>query len=65
MPKRKTRRGAAKRFSLTASGKVKYKKAYLRHILTSKTAKNKRGLRKSGVLNDVETSRIKQLLPYQ
>ena len=63
MPKRKTRRGAAKRFSLTASGKVKYKKAYLRHILTSKTAKNKRGLRKAGVLNDVETSRIKQQPP--
>ncbi|MBI4827752.1 MAG: 50S ribosomal protein L35 [Nitrospinae bacterium] len=65
MPKRKTRRGAAKRFSLTASGKVKYKKSHLRHILTSKTTKNKRGLRKAGVLNGVETNRIKQLLPYQ
>jgi large subunit ribosomal protein L35 len=49
MPKMKTKKAAAKRFSLTASGKVKYKKMNLRHILTKKTTKRKRNLRKSGL----------------
>lgn len=47
MPKMKTRSGAKKRFSVTASGRVKRSKAYRRHILTSKTTKRKRNLRKS------------------
>ncbi|HOX49706.1 MAG TPA: 50S ribosomal protein L35 [Spirochaetia bacterium] len=65
MPKMKTKKAAAKRFTLTASGKVKYKKMNLRHILTKKTTKRKRGLRKSGYVDPVATYAIKKtLLPY-
>ncbi len=64
MPKMKTRRGAAKRFSLTAKGKVKRNKAYASHILTKKTSKRKRNLRKSGLLSKSDTNGIKKLIPY-
>lgn len=64
MPKMKTRRAAAKRYRLTASGKVKYKKMGLRHILTKKSRNRKRKLRKAGILSPVETKRIRVLLPY-
>jgi len=64
MPKIKTRRGAAKRFSLTAKGKVKRNKAYASHILTKKTSKRKRNLRKSGLLNKSDINGIKKLIPY-
>ena len=64
MPKMKTRKAAAKRYSLTGTGKVKYKKKGLRHILTKKAAKRKRNLRHGGILHKVEEARIKKLLPY-
>jgi len=65
MPKMKTKKAAAKRYKLTANGKVKYKKMNLRHILTKKTTKRKRGLRKSGYVAAVATGQIKKkLLPY-
>ncbi|HOC28276.1 MAG TPA: 50S ribosomal protein L35 [Treponemataceae bacterium] len=65
MPKMKSKRCAAKRFSFTASGKVKYKKMNLRHILTKKTTKRKRNLRHSGILQECDSAKIrKQLLPY-
>ncbi len=64
MPKQKTRRSAVKRYSLTGSGKVKYKQQGLRHILTKKTPKRKRKLRKNGILSPTETQRAKRLLPY-
>ncbi|HNQ97057.1 MAG: 50S ribosomal protein L35 [Spirochaetales bacterium] len=65
MPKMKSKRCAAKRFSFTASGKVKYKKMNLRHILTKKTAKRKRNLRQGGILSEADAAKIrKQLLPY-
>ena len=64
MPKMKTRKAAAKRYSLTGGGKVKYKKQGLRHILTKKASKRKRQLRHAGVLNKVEEARVKRLLPY-
>lgn len=65
MPKMKTKKAASKRFSLTASGKVKYKKMNLRHILTKKTTKRKRNLRKTGFVDPVATGQIKKkLLPY-
>jgi large subunit ribosomal protein L35 len=64
MPKMKTRRAAAKRYSLTGSGKVKYKKQGLRHILTKKSTKRKRKLRHGGILNGSEEARVKRLLPY-
>ena len=64
MPKIKTHRGAAKRFSLTGTGKVKRSKAYASHILTSKTTKRKRNLRKSAVLDKTNEKNMKKLLPY-
>ena len=65
MPKMKTKKSAAKRFSFTATGKVKYKKQNLRHILTKKSAKRKRNLRHSGILSDDNVPAIrKQMLPY-
>jgi large subunit ribosomal protein L35 len=61
----KSKRCAAKRFSFTASGKVKYKKMNLRHILTKKTTKRKRHLRHSGILSEADAAKMrKQLLPY-
>ncbi|MFQ5352509.1 MAG: 50S ribosomal protein L35 [Candidatus Binatia bacterium] len=63
MPKVKTRRGAAKRFTFTARGKVKRKKAYLRHILTHKTATQKRNLRKSGTVSAADYKAVCRLLP--
>jgi len=64
MPKIKTHRGAAKRFRLTASGKVKRNKAYASHILTKKSRKQKRNLRKAAILNTRDMNGIKKLLPY-
>ena len=64
MPKQKTSRGAAKRFKLTGSGKLKRRKAYLRHILTSKTRKQKRNLRKAIVVDSTNAMAIQRLLPY-
>ncbi|MCL2443353.1 MAG: 50S ribosomal protein L35 [Treponema sp.] len=65
MPKMKTKKSAAKRFSFTGTGKVKYKKQNLRHILTKKSTKRKRGLRKAGILSDDNVPVIrKKLLPY-
>ena len=65
MPKMKSKRSAAKRFSLTGTGKVKYKKMNLRHILTKKAPKRKRNLRAAGILSESEATRLrKQMLPY-
>jgi large subunit ribosomal protein L35 len=64
MPKQKTSRGAAKRFKVTGTGKLKRRKAYLRHILTTKTRKQKRHLRKSVVVDPANAKSIRRLLPY-
>lgn len=64
MPKIKTSRGAAKRFKVTGTGKLKRRKAYLRHILTSKTPKQKRGLRRSVIVDATNDRAIRRLLPY-
>ncbi len=64
MPKMKTRKAAAKRYRVTGSGKVAYKKQGLRHILTKKTSKRKMNLRQKGILSDVEAKRAKEMLPY-
>jgi len=64
MPKVKTKRGASKRFKVTASGKVKYKKANLRHIMSSKTEKQKRNLKHKGVLCMDDEQRIQAMLPH-
>ncbi|MFH0788833.1 MAG: 50S ribosomal protein L35 [Pseudomonadota bacterium] len=64
MPKMKTRRGAAKRFKATGSGKIIRSKAFGSHILTSKTTKRKRGLRKTVVVDGTNARGIKRMLPY-
>jgi large subunit ribosomal protein L35 len=64
MPKQKTHKGASKRFSLTGTGKVKRKKAFHSHILTKKTTKRKRNMRKSAILDARDTKGVKRLIPY-
>ncbi len=64
MPKMKTHRGAAKRFKITGTGKIKREKAYGSHILTKKTAKRKRNLRKLTLVDKSDYKRIRELLPY-
>lgn len=64
MPKMKTKRGAAKRFKLTGSGQIKRGKAYTSHILTKKTTKRKRNLRKSALVNCADVKGIRRILPY-
>ena len=65
MPKMKSKRSAAKRLSFTGSGKVKYKKMNLRHILTKKAQQRKRQLRSAGILSSADSAKVrKQLLPY-
>ena len=64
MPKLKTNRGAAKRFTKTASGRIKRRKAYLRHILSTKTRKQKRHLRKATTVAAVDQKAIRALIPY-
>ena len=64
MPKMKTHSGAKKRFSLTAKGKVKYKPAKMRHILTKKSQKMKRNARKVDTLNETDARQIRALIPY-
>ena len=64
MPKMKTKRGAAKRFKLTGTGKIKRNKAYSSHILTKKSTKRKRGLRQSGLVDSANSKAIKRILPY-
>lgn len=63
MPKLKTHRGAAKRFSFTGTGKIKRAKAYKSHILTKKTRKRKRNLRRPGYISDADYATVKALLP--
>ncbi len=62
MPKMKTRRGAAKRFKITGSGKIKRNRANKSHILTKKTPKRKRRLRKGTILTGVEVKRVKKMI---
>ncbi len=64
MPKIKTKRGAVKRFRLTASGKIKRSRAFKRHILTSKATKRKRHLDIDTLVNDADRRRVRQMLPY-
>ncbi len=64
MPKLKTNRGAAKRFSRTASGKFKRNHANRRHILTKKATKRKRHLRHKAYLSHADAREARQLLPY-
>jgi large subunit ribosomal protein L35 len=62
MPKKKTKKAAAKRFRVTATGKVTYNKAGSGHLLSSKTRKRKRNLRSKGVLSKPEATRVAEVL---
>lgn len=64
MPKLKTNRGAAKRFSKTARGKIRRQKAYFSHLLTGKSPKRKRSLRKRGQISKADAQGIRRLIPY-
>ena len=64
MPKMKTSRAAAKRFKVTGTGKLKRNKAYKSHILTKKSAKTKRNLRKATMTDKSNVKNMNKILPY-
>ncbi len=64
MPKIKTNRGAAKRFSRTGSGKIRRRRAYHSHILTSKNQKRKRRLRTGTLIHAADERNVRKLIPY-
>ena len=65
MPKMKTHRGAAKRFSKTGSGKIKRNHAFTSHILEKKSPKRNRNLRKSAIMFEGDAKRVTKLIPYK
>lgn len=65
MPKIKTHRASAKRFRITKNGKVKMKHNYTSHILTKKSTKRKRKLRKGAYASDANLKTIKKMIPYK
>ena len=64
MPKMKTKRAAAKRFKMTGTGKLMRMKAYKSHILTKKSTKRKRNLRKATELDQTNVKSMKRILTY-
>lgn len=64
MPKMKTKKAIAKRFRVTGTGKLKRACAFKQHILTKKSAKRKRNLRKVGYVSVTQLKTMKKLLPY-
>lgn len=62
MPKMKTNSGAKKRFSLTGTGRVKRKQAFMSHILTKKSQKRKRNLRETILVDKADEARMKRLI---
>ena len=64
MPKMKTTKAAAKRFKKTGTGLLKKNKAYKSHILTKKSQKRKRNLRKAAITDATNVKNMKKILPY-
>ena len=64
MPKMKTTKAAAKRFKKTGTGLLKRNKAYKSHILTKKSQKRKRNLRKAAISDATNVKNMKKILPY-
>ena len=62
MPKMKTHRGAAKRFKVSPTGKIRRRKAYMNHILEKKTSKRKRSLNAPAVVNKSDEKRVRRML---
>ena len=65
MPKIKTNKGALKRFKRTGGGRLLRSKAFASHILTKKSSKRKRNLRKSTLVDKTDTKRVARLIPYR
>ncbi|MGH7410857.1 MAG: 50S ribosomal protein L35 [Candidatus Methylomirabilis sp.] len=65
MPKIKTLKGAAKRFKVTGTGKLRRHKAAKSHLLTGKSKKRKRSLRQPALVSKADTARMRRLIPYQ
>jgi large subunit ribosomal protein L35 len=64
VPKIKTNRGAAKRFRVTGTGKVKRNKGFKSHLLSSKGKKRKRHLRQGTLVAAAETKNVRRMIPY-
>ena len=64
MPKMKSKKSAAKRFTLRPGGTIKRSKAYMRHILTKKSTKTKRNLRGITNVHDSNVAQVRAMLPY-
>ncbi len=64
MPKMKTRRAAAKRFTITGTGEFKRNKAFKNHILEKKSPKRKRNMRKAAIITAADHKRVSRMLPY-
>ncbi len=64
MPKMKTHKGASKRFKKTATGKVARRRAFARHILTSKPRSRKRRLGQGVIADEADQSKLRSMLPY-
>ena len=64
MPKMKSRKAVTKRIKVTGTGKLKRSKAYKSHILTKKTTKRKRNLRKAAMTDSTNVKNMKKILPY-
>lgn len=64
MPKIKTNKAAAKRFTVSASGRIKHKQSHKSHILTKKSTKRKRHLRSINEVNEVDQKAVARMLPY-
>ena len=64
MPKLKTKKAAAKRFKITATGQLKRQKYNTQHILGKKSRKRKRNLRKDIIMDETNVKNMKKILPY-
>ena len=64
MPKLKTKKAASKRFAKTGGGKLARNKAFASHIMTKKSRKRKRGLRKPTIIDRTDRKRVSRMLPY-
>jgi large subunit ribosomal protein L35 len=64
MPKQKTKKSAAKRFKVTATGKISRRRAYKSHLTGKKTPKRKRHLAKPALVSKADEKRVKKLLPH-
>jgi large subunit ribosomal protein L35 len=65
MPRIKTNKSAAKRFAFTRKGKIKRRQSHARHLATGKTAKRKRQLRRTALVDKTDAGRVKKLMPYK